>query len=99
MGHLLKRSLDEVMQQLEEDGWDDIDSSDECPPGLCDKTDSDNWMLENYTEGCRHWKGYHKDPYRGNYKRVVILLGPDHVHRTDGIAEWFGCSVFRSKCI
>ena len=48
MGHLPKRSLDEVMQQLVLDDWDDSDSSDELTPELrdWDKTDADNGMLK-----------------------------------------------------
>ena len=72
---------------------------DECPPGLCDKTDSDNCMLQNYTEGCRHWKGYHKDPYRGNYKRVVILLGPDNGTAPMGLLSGSGAVFSRRSSL
>ena len=52
MGHLPKRSLDEVMQQLEEDGWDASDSSDESDsPMFRDKTDSDNAMFLSLIAG------------------------------------------------
>ena len=53
----------------------------------------------NFTERCRYLKGYHKDPYRGNWKRTLILLGPDNVHRIEGIAEWFGCSFRVHRCL
>ena len=73
MGHLPKRSLDELMQQLEEDDWDDSDSRYEGDSlMLWDKTDSDDGMLKVHLSRWRWWKGYVKDPYRGNWKRTDV---------------------------